>query len=94
MTNKSVNFAPGGRKSTSKWLDEFPPFGSNQHFPDDQIKEILYSIIPKHWQSYLHHDKFDMTTASVDDFFDRMECYQIANGVSKIPRTFFCAPPC
>jgi hypothetical protein len=79
-----VNFAPGGSKEINNWLDEFPPFGSNQHFPDDQIKEILYSIIPKRWQSYLHCDKFDMTTASVDDFFNHMERYQIADNIDSL----------
>ena len=64
-------------KEINNWLDEFLPFEPNQHFLDDQFKEILYSIIPKHWQSYLHRDKFNMTTASVDDFFDLMECYQL-----------------
>ncbi len=44
----------------NNWLNEFPPFQPYQHFPDDQVKEILYSIIPKHWQSYLQcEDKFN-----------------------------------
>jgi hypothetical protein len=29
------------------------PFKPNQHVSDEQVKEILYSIIPKCWQSYL-----------------------------------------
>ena len=67
-------------KEINNWLDEFPPFEPNQHFPDDQVKEILYNIILKRWQSYLHReDKFDMTKASADDFFDLMECYQLTN---------------
>jgi hypothetical protein len=67
-------------KEINNWLDEFPPFEPNQHFLDDQVKEILYSIIPKCWQSYLHcKDKFDMTKASADDFFDLMECYQLTD---------------
>jgi hypothetical protein len=68
-------------KEINNWLDKFLPFEPNQHFPDDQVsKEILYSIIPKHWQSYLHReDKFDMTKASADDFFDLMECYQLTD---------------
>jgi hypothetical protein len=64
----------------NNWLDEFPPFKSNQHFPDDQVKDILYSIIPKFWQSYLpREDKFDINESSVKDFFDMMEHYQIAD---------------
>jgi hypothetical protein len=67
-------------KEINNWLDEFLPFEPNQHFLDDQVKEILYSIILKCWQSYLHReDKFDMTKASADDFFDLMEHYQLAN---------------
>jgi hypothetical protein len=65
LNDKQVSEFRARWKEINNWLDEFPPFGSNQHFPDDQIKEILYSIIPKRWQSYLHRDKFDMTTASV-----------------------------
>jgi hypothetical protein len=60
----------------NNWFDEFLPFKSNQHFPGDQVMDILYSIIPKHWQSYLEHeDKFDINESSVKDFFDMMECY-------------------
>jgi hypothetical protein len=51
------------------WLDEFPPFKPNQQFPDDQVKDILYNIILKHWQSYLQcEDKFDINESSVEDF--------------------------
>ncbi len=54
----------------NNWLDKFPPFKSNQHFPDDQVKEILYSIILKCWQSYLQcEDKFNINESSVVDFF-------------------------
>ena len=64
----------------NNWLNKFPPFKPNQHFPDDQIKDILYSIIPKYWQSYLQcEDKFDITESSADDFFDMMEYYQLAD---------------
>ena len=84
LNDKQISEFRARWKEINNWLDEFPPFGSNQHFPDDQIKEILYSIIPKRWQSYLHRDKFDMTTASVDDFFDRMERYQIADNIDPL----------
>jgi hypothetical protein len=84
LNDKQVSEFCARWKEINNWLDEFPPFGSNQHFLDDQIKEILYSIIPKRWQSYLHHDKFNMTTASVDDFFDRMEHYQIADNIDPL----------
>jgi hypothetical protein len=84
LNDKQVSEFCARWKEINNWLDEFPPFGSNQHFPDDQIKEILYSIIPKCWQSYLHRDKFDMTTASVDDFFNCMERYQIADNIDPL----------
>jgi hypothetical protein len=84
LNDKQVSEFCARWKEINNWLDKFLPFGSNQHFPDDQIKEILYSIIPKRWQSYLHRDKFDMTTASVDDFFDRMERYQIADHIDPL----------
>jgi hypothetical protein len=61
-------------------LKEFPPFKHNQHFPDDQTKDILYNIIPKHWQSYLQHeDNFNMIESSASDFFNMMQHYQIAD---------------
>ena len=64
----------------NNWLNKFLPFKSNQHFPDDQVKEILYSIIPKCWQSYLQcEDKFNINESSVKDFFDMMQCYQLAD---------------
>ena len=50
-----------------------------QHFTEDQTKDILYNIIPKHWQSYLQQDKFDTIQCSVQDFFDMMERYQLAD---------------
>jgi hypothetical protein len=84
LNDKQVSEFHTRWKEINNWLDEFPPFGSNQHFLDDQIKEILYSIILKHWQSYLHRDKFDMTTASVDNFFDCMEHYQIADNIDPL----------
>jgi hypothetical protein len=50
-------------KEINNRLDEFLPFKPSQYFMDDQVKEILYSIIPKHWKlqkSYLQcEDKFD-----------------------------------
>jgi hypothetical protein len=61
------------------YLDEFPPFGPNQHFTEDQTKDILYNITPKCWQSYLQRNKFDLNQCCVKDFFDMMECYQLAN---------------
>jgi hypothetical protein len=57
------------------YLDEFPPFQPNQCFTEDQTKDILYNISPKHWQSYLQRNKFDIIGCSVKDFFDMMECY-------------------
>jgi hypothetical protein len=61
LNNKQVSQIHARWKEINNWLDEFPPFKPNQHFPDDQVKEILYSSIPKHWQSYLHcKDKFDI----------------------------------
>jgi hypothetical protein len=46
---------------------------------DEQTKDILYTIILKHWQSYLQPDKFDIIGCSIRDFFDMMECYQLAD---------------
>jgi hypothetical protein len=31
----------------NNYLDEFPPFGPNQNFTEDEAKNILYNIIPK-----------------------------------------------
>ena len=84
LNDKQVSEFRARWKEINNWLDEFPPFEPNQHFPDDQVKEILYSIIPKRWQSYLHRDKFDMTKASVDDFFDFMVRYQIADNIDPL----------
>jgi hypothetical protein len=84
LNDKQVSEFRARWKEINNWLDEFLPFEPNQHFPDDQVKEILYSIIPKCWQSYLHRDKFNMTKASVDDFFDFMERYQIADSIDPL----------
>jgi hypothetical protein len=54
LNDKQVNEFHAQWKEINTWLDEFPPFEPNQHFLDDQVKEILYSIIAKSWQSYLH----------------------------------------
>jgi hypothetical protein len=35
------------------YLDEFPQFEPNQHFMENETKDIFYNIIPKRWQSYL-----------------------------------------
>jgi hypothetical protein len=63
------------------YLNEFPPFEPNQHFPDNETKDIFYNIIPKRWQSYLQRDKFDIIHCSVHDFLDMMECYQLADKI-------------
>jgi hypothetical protein len=45
----------------NNYVDEFMLFGPNQHFTENQMKDILYNIlIPKHWQSYLQRYKFDL----------------------------------
>jgi hypothetical protein len=46
---------------------------------EDQTKDILYNIIPRHWKSYMQQAKFDTIQCSVQDFFDMMECYQVAD---------------
>jgi len=33
------------------YLEEFPPFEPNQRFADDEVKDILYNIIPARWKS-------------------------------------------
>jgi hypothetical protein len=68
----------------NNYLDEFPPFEPNQHFTDNETKEIFNNIIPKCWQSYLQRDKFDMIHCSVRDFLDVMEHYQIANNMDPL----------
>jgi hypothetical protein len=68
----------------NNYLDEFLPFEPNQHFTDNETKEIFYNIIPKHWQSYLQRDKFDTIHCSVLNFLDVMECYQIANNIDPL----------
>jgi hypothetical protein len=73
VNDKQVSKFHARWNKINKWLDEFPPFKSNQHFLDDQVKGILYSITPKCWKSYLEHEgKFNMIEASADDFFDMM----------------------
>jgi hypothetical protein len=80
LNDKQVSVFCARWVKINNWLNKFPPFQPNQHFPDDQIKDILYNIIPKHWQSYLQcEDKFNITASSADDFFDMMECSQLAN---------------
>jgi hypothetical protein len=46
---------------------------------DEQTKDILYSINPKGWQSYLQCDKFDIIGCFTRDFFDMMGHYQLAD---------------
>jgi hypothetical protein len=43
------------------------------------MKDILYNIIPKCWQSYLQHDKFDINQCSIKHLFEIMARYQLAN---------------
>jgi hypothetical protein len=68
----------------NKYLDEFLPSGPNQHFTENQTKDVLYNIIPKHWQSYLQCYKFDLNQCSVKDFFDMMECYQLTDSLDPL----------
>jgi hypothetical protein len=78
MIKRSVSFVPGGSNSTINLM-------SSYHFDPTKIlqtKEILYNIIPKHWQSYLQRDKFDIIQCSVKDFFDMMQCYQLADNLN------------
>jgi hypothetical protein len=51
---------------------------------DEQTKDILYTIIPKPWQSYLQRNKFDIIGCSDRDFFEVMESYQIADQVDPL----------
>jgi hypothetical protein len=81
-----VSSAPGGLNSTI-YLDEFPPFEPNQHFTENETKDIFYNIIPKHWQSYLQRDKFDMIHCSVREFLEIMERYQIADSIDPLLKT-------
>jgi flagellar biosynthesis GTPase FlhF len=68
----------------NNYLDKFPQFEPNQCFTENETKEIFYNIIPKHWQSYLQRDKFDIIHCSVRDFLDIMERYQITNNIDPL----------
>jgi hypothetical protein len=68
----------------NNYVDEFPPFEPNQHFMENETKEIFYNIIPKRWQSYLQRDKFDIIHCSIHDFLDIMERYQIADNIDPL----------
>jgi hypothetical protein len=68
----------------NNYLDAFPPFEPNQHFTENETKEIFYNIIPKHWQSYLQRDKFDIVHCSVHDFLEIMEHYQITDNIDPL----------
>jgi hypothetical protein len=70
---------PGGSKSTTGSMNSrhFNPINTFQMF-------ILYNISPKHWQSYLQCDKFIITVQSADDFFDKMECCQLADQLNPL----------
>jgi hypothetical protein len=63
----------------NNWLNKFLTFQPNQRFVDEQTKDILYTIIPKCWQSYLQCNKFDIIGCSIRIFFEVMECYQISD---------------
>ena len=52
----------------NKYHNEFPPFWPNQCFLDEQTKDILYTIVPKCWQSYLQCDNFDIIGCSIRAF--------------------------
>jgi hypothetical protein len=68
----------------NKYLDEFPPFEPNQHFTEDETKDIFYNVIPKHWQSYLQRDKFNIIQCSIHDFLNMMEHYQLVDNIDPL----------
>jgi hypothetical protein len=41
LNDKQVDEFCAQWKEINTWLDEFPPFEPNQHFPDDQVKEFF-----------------------------------------------------
>jgi hypothetical protein len=53
LNARQVSEFPTRWDKINNWLDKFPPFKPNQCFVDEQTKDILYTIIPKRWQSYL-----------------------------------------
>jgi hypothetical protein len=71
----------------NNYLDEFAPFEPNQHFTENETKDIFYNIIPKRWQSYLQRDNFDMIHCSVREFLEIMEHYQIADSIDPLLKT-------
>ena len=66
---------------TNNYLTEFPPFGPNQEFKEDEIKEIVHNILPKHWQSLLKREGFDLDRRSLADLFDHIKRYQVAEQI-------------
>jgi hypothetical protein len=71
----------------NNYLGEFPPFEPNQHFTENETKDIFYNIIPKRWQSYLQRDKFDMIHCSICEFLEIMERYQITDSIDPLLKT-------
>jgi hypothetical protein len=58
--------------------------GLDQGHPLRAHARARANIIPNHWQSHLQHDKFDIHQCSVKDFFDMMECYQVADNLDPL----------
>jgi hypothetical protein len=79
LTERQVSEFHARWDEINYWLDKIPPFQPNQCFVDEPTKDILYTIIPKRWQSYLQCTKFDIIRCSFRDFFKVMKHYQIAD---------------
>ena len=72
----------------NEYLTQFPPFDGEEHkLSEEEIIEILYTIIPKAWKSKLMDHGFDPVEHSLTEFSEqlvRFETFDAINGNTTI----------
>ena len=67
----------------NEYLTQFPPFDGDEHkLSEEEIIEILYSIIPKAWKSKLMDHGFDPVEHSLTEFSEQLVRFETSDAIS------------
>jgi hypothetical protein len=67
----------------NEYLTQYPPFdGEKQKLSEEEIIEIIYSIIPKAWKSKLMDHGFDPMEHSLMEFSEQLVRFETSNAIN------------
>jgi hypothetical protein len=79
LHSRSINEFCTHWHQLDNYIVKFPPFGENQKFMENETIKLIYNKLPGCWKSWMSKAKYVPLEHSLDQLFDYMECYELAD---------------